>query len=569
MLRHVNGRAGHYALLLGAGAALFLMNLGGASLWDLDEGRNATCTYEMVESGDFIVPKFNADLRSHKPVLLYWLQAAAYHYFGLNEFAARMPSALAALVTLLLTYELGRRLFDAMTGLLAGLILGSTVMCCASAHFANPDALLNVFVVLTLFCFWRGYACAGRGWFVPAGAAAGLAFLAKGLTGLLLPGAVVFLFLAWAGRLRLLLDRRLVWGVLTFALVGLPWYAWVAVETKGQFLREFFGTHHLGRALSAMEGHGGPPYYYLLVLLVGFAPWSVFLGLALWYGAWSALARPWASVRAAWEGAAEKEESAHSASGPATVDGYRFLVCWFLVYIAAFSAATTKLPNYILPLYAPTALLTARFLERWRRGTLALPRGLMAVCLLFLGLMGVGVTVGLLLAGGAFDAPFLRGRSLPGLEVWAAVGAAPVLGALTAAWCVRRERRSAAVLAVTTAALLFLAPLAAWASAALNRSKAPRPLVEQAGALQRDREIRIACFQLEYLPSLNFYCQRNVAHLANEQAACQALRQTLPVYLFTSAARWDDLQRCGAKGRIVARHRELYRACEVVVVTNR
>jgi 4-amino-4-deoxy-L-arabinose transferase-like glycosyltransferase len=565
MLRSLNHRPSHYALLLAAGAALFLLNLGGPSLWDLDEGRNATCSYEMVESGDFIVPKFNADLRSHKPVLLYWLQAAAFACFGLNEFAARLPSALAALLTLLLTYELGRCLFDAVTGLLAGLALGSTLMFCASAHFANPDALLNAFVVLTLFCFWVGYARRGRWWFVPAGAAAGLAFLAKGLTGLLLPGAVVFLFLAWSGRLRILLDGRLLWGVLTFALVGLPWYAWVAVETKGQFLREFFGTHHLGRALSAMEGHGGPPYYYAAVLLVGFAPWSVFLGLSLWYGAWSALARPWASVRAAWERAAERAGQ----GGAATIDGYRFLACWFLVYFAAFTAATTKLPNYILPLYAPTALLTARFLERWRRGTLTLPRGLMALCLVLLGLIGVGVAVGLLLAGGAVEASFMRGRYLPGLEVWAAAGAAPVLGALAAAWLARRQRRSGAVVAVTVAALLFLAPLAAWASAALNRHKAPRPLVEQAGALCRDRDIRIVGFQLEYLPSLHFYCQRNVAHLANAQAVCQALRQTLPVYLFTPAERWDDLQRCGAKGRVVARHRDLYRACEVVVVTNR
>src|SRR5262245_41074327 len=151
MLQRVNHRAGHYALLLTAGAALFLVNLGGPSLWDLDEGRNATAAYEMLESGDYVTPTFNAVLRSPKPALLYWLQAAAYRVFGINEFAARLPSALAALLTLLLTYELGRRLFDAATGLLAGLILGSAPLFCASGHFANPDALLNACVVLTLY----------------------------------------------------------------------------------------------------------------------------------------------------------------------------------------------------------------------------------------------------------------------------------------------------------------------------------------------------------------------------------------------------------------------------------
>jgi 4-amino-4-deoxy-L-arabinose transferase-like glycosyltransferase len=246
-------------------------------------------------------------------------------------------------------------------------------------------------------------------------------------------------------------------------------------------------------------------------------------------------------------------------------------VCWVVVYLGAFSLATTKLPNYILPVYAPAALLTARFLERWRRGDLVLMRGAMAVCLVFLGLIGVGVTAGLLLAGGAVEAAFMRGRYVPGLEGWAAAGAVPVLGALAAAWYARRQRRSAAVAALTLTSLLLLAPLAAWGSAALNRHKAPRTLVERAGALRRDRDIRIACYQLEYLPSLNFYCRRNVTHLPEDERAVRTLLQLpYPVYLFTPAESWDALRtRVGGSYRIIARHRDMYRACEVVVVTNR
>src|SRR4051812_24752279 len=113
MLRRLNHRAGHYALLLTAGAALFLGNLRGPGLWDVDEGRNATAAYEMLEAGEWVIPTFNTQLRSHKPVLLYWLQMASYQVFGVNEFAARLPSALAALLTILAAYELGRRAFDA------------------------------------------------------------------------------------------------------------------------------------------------------------------------------------------------------------------------------------------------------------------------------------------------------------------------------------------------------------------------------------------------------------------------------------------------------------------------
>src|SRR5947209_334942 len=184
MFRRCNHRAGHYALLAVVAAGLFLPNLGGPSLWDIDEGNNAEAAREMMESGNWVVPTFNYQLRVDKPALLYWLQIGAYRLFGVNEFAARFPSALAAIATVLLTYELGRRLFDPATGLLGGLVLASTLLFCASAHFANPDALLNACTVLTFLIFWHGFSRNGRWWFVAAGASSGLAVLAKGPVGL-------------------------------------------------------------------------------------------------------------------------------------------------------------------------------------------------------------------------------------------------------------------------------------------------------------------------------------------------------------------------------------------------
>src|SRR4051794_14547739 len=78
MFQRLNHRAGHHALLIAVGACLFLVNLGGVSLWDVDEGRNSGCSHEMYESGNWVIPTFNGVLRSHKPALLYWLQASAY-----------------------------------------------------------------------------------------------------------------------------------------------------------------------------------------------------------------------------------------------------------------------------------------------------------------------------------------------------------------------------------------------------------------------------------------------------------------------------------------------------------
>lgn len=574
MFRRFDHRGGHCILLIGVAAALFLCRLGTPGLWDIDEGNNAECSREMLDSGDWVVPTFNYQLRVDKPALLYWLQIGAYRLFGVGAFAARLPSVVAAVVTVLLTYELGRRMFGPAAGLLAGVILAASVMFCASAHFANPDALLNTFTALTLLIFWLGIApsprpgsaTAGqtsplssphgrsRNWFVPAGVSAALAVLAKGPVGLVLPGAVMVLFLLWCRRWRLLLDRRFLWGALAFVLIALPWYAWVAAETKASFLRGFILTHNVGRFLSPMENHQGPVYYYLVVLLVGYAPWSPFIGLT----SWAALKQAWNLPGAdAADPAAERRALA-----------CRLLLCWVGVYLAFFSLSGTKLPNYILPLYVPLALLTADVLDRWRRGDLVLPGWVMHVGLACLVVVGVVTAFGLLVTGGAIEAPFIRGRYLPGLAAWAGLGLIPVLAAVAGWWCVRRQGRTAFVAAVAVGAVLFVGGLAAEGGTAWDAQRAPRTLALAIVTDQAEPEIRVGCYEY-FQPSLVFYCRREVQQLADERAALTFLRYPLPVYLLLPASTWDVLQtRVRGPHRLLARHRDVYRGWDVVVVTN-
>src|SRR5688572_28822694 len=98
-------------LVAAVAALVMLTNLGGPRLWDRDEPRNAGCALEMLRRGDWVVPVFNAELRTHKPVLLYWCIIAAYEVIGVGELAARLPSALAAIGSCVCVYCLGRRLF--------------------------------------------------------------------------------------------------------------------------------------------------------------------------------------------------------------------------------------------------------------------------------------------------------------------------------------------------------------------------------------------------------------------------------------------------------------------------
>jgi 4-amino-4-deoxy-L-arabinose transferase-like glycosyltransferase len=594
MFRIVDHRCGHYALLSVTAVALIFPMLGAPSLWDLDEGNNAEAAREMLDCGNWVVPTFNYQLRVDKPALLYWLQIGAFRLFDINEFAARLPSALAALAAVAMTYELGRQLFGPATGFLAGLVLASTTLFCASAHFANPDALLNAFTILTLLCFWRSFALQGRAWSAMGGISAGFAVLAKGPVGLVLPVGVMALFLMSSRKLRLLWERRVLAAAAAFFLIALPWYIWVGAETKIAFLRGFIMEHNVGRYLHSMEHHGGPAYYYLVVLAIGFAPWSAFLGLAAWYGTArraredslerftagcsgghqpeapaKGLQNPSLTLQAGVRRYTQSQSPPGGASGCAATASYRFLWVWIAVYFLFFSLAGTKLPNYILPLYTPLAILTARFFDRWWHGAIEPPAWALRGSVASLALVGIGTSAALLVAGGAFPVPAQHNRPLSGLAVWAVLGALPVFGAATAWWLLRGRQHGAVIVSITGSCILFVGGLFALGSPAVDAHKAPRALIQAAQAQHTDREIRVGCYQY-FQPSLVFYCRREVQRFQNEEQVLEFLRCPLPVYLFLPATTWDTLrERVSGPHHLLARHEDLYRRHDVVVVMNR
>ncbi len=572
MIDRFHHRGWHHLLLIGISSVMFFLNLGGATLWDLDEGRNSECAFEMMEAGNWIVPTFNSQLRVDKPALLYWLQILAYQAFGVNEFAARFPSALAALVTVLLAYELARSMFTRGTGLLAGVIVATTPMLCGAARFANPDSLLNACTVLTLAIFWFGLAERRWWWFTLLGAASGLAVLAKGPVGLLLPGAIVTLFLVWERQWRIPLDCRWFLAFGTFVLTALPWYVWVGIETKGEFLSGFLWKHNIERGTAAMENHHGFPGYYLVVLIVGAAPWSIFLGIACWFGLWSAIRSPWTRWQTRWVAGSDNPASNNQGETRVTDNAaaYRLLVCWIAVYLLFFSIAATKLPNYVLPAIVPCTMLIARFLQRWQTAAIQVPSGFIHAGVVGLILIGIVFTLGLAIAGGVGELAILRGRYFPGLEHWAFLGLIPIIAAAACWWFARTRQHGRFIVTVAVCAVLLLGPMAAFGSVTFNRYKAPRPLVEQSDTFQRQEDIRIGCWQLEHLPSLNFYVKRNVEHLPDENALANFLQSRRPVYVFMPLEDWQRLKdMTGGSARIIGRQHDMYHHTQIVVVTNR
>jgi hypothetical protein len=215
------------------------------------------------------------------------------------------------------------------------------------------------------------------------------------------------------------------------------------------------------------------------------------------------------------------------------------------------------------------ALLLGRFLDRWHRGVLQPPAWSIRLSLASLVVMGVAIAFALLVASDVIAMPRLHGQRLPGMQYFAFLGLVPILGAIGVWWCLRRQEQNGVIGNLTVMAGLFTWLLAVDAAPAIDVFKAPRPLAQQSQANDTTREIRVGCYRY-YQPSVVFYCRREVSIWKDEQEAVEFLRCPLPVYLFLPATVWENLQhRVPNACHTVACHRDLYRNCEVVVVSNR
>ncbi|MBI3550463.1 MAG: glycosyltransferase family 39 protein [Elusimicrobia bacterium] len=324
----------------------------GHPLWEVDDARYAEVPREMVERGDWLTPSLNYVEYLQKPPLIYWLGALSYSAFGVSEAAARVPLALLALLGLAGVLWLGWWLFDPATGVTAAILLGTCVQFSILSHLLTPDMALAVFLLWSSAMILRAIHRPQDAWWAGpiGGAAAGLAFLSKGLVGFLFPGA-------WTVGLALLFPeaRRGVTALLKSAaipvalLVVAPWF-WVMTKRHPGFLYHFFIEHHLLRYLTPEFNRPGPWYYFIGIGIAGLLPWTP---LAL--GAIAAPALQWRASDAR----------------------VRQLVVWVALIFAFFTASKSKLPTYILPLFPQQCLLAAEFLRRgnWDRRELSLSRG--------------------------------------------------------------------------------------------------------------------------------------------------------------------------------------------------
>jgi hypothetical protein len=349
-------RAVRLAIVLGAVCLvlLFFWRLGAAPLLEPDEGRYTEIPREMLATGDLVTPRLDAVLYFEKPPLHYWLNAASIRVFGLNEFAARFWSAVFGLLGVLLTWRLGAVVGGRRAGLVAAAVLGTSPLYVALGRLATLDMTLSFFLTLTLASFWFAHLQGERPragfWWHGAFLAAALAMLAKGLIGVVIPAAIIVLYLLATARWRVL--ARVPWftGVPLFLVVSAPWHL-LAATRNPDFLWFYFVHEHVLRFATPIAERHEPLWYFAAVLTLGCVPWS---------GLFPSVLRMvrWREVRSA---LAERPE-------------VTFLLLWFGFVFVFFSASQSKLIPYILPALPPLAVLVGLLVARLREGELGASR---------------------------------------------------------------------------------------------------------------------------------------------------------------------------------------------------
>lgn len=343
-------------ILLCALAVAWFGTLGERKLVRPDEGRYAEIAREMVATGDWTTPRLNGYKYFEKPALHYWATAAAFELFGVHEWTARLWSALTGFLGVLLVLYFGRRVFGAPAGGLAASVLAGSLLWAVIGHINTLDMGVSFFMSLAVLGLalaqlddaspqerWR--------WMHAAWAAAAFALLSKGLIGIVLPGGAFALYILiqrdWTRLARLHTGT----GLLLFLAIAAPWFFAVSAAND-EFFRFFFIQEHFQRFLTNAHGRYRPAWYFIPILLIGFSPWIISLV--------PALGRAW-------------REGPQHGFRPA-----RLLLVWSALVFAFFSASSSKLPSYILPMFPALAVLVALHAAGAGRALLAVQGSLYA-----------------------------------------------------------------------------------------------------------------------------------------------------------------------------------------------
>ena len=495
--------------ILVIGGVAFLLELGNTGLVDETEPLFAEAARQMHLTGDWITPYFNGETRFDKPPLIYWLMAICYQIFGVNEWAVRLPSALSAIALMAMGFYILRRFgttpsnpspspwLPALIGSALIALHPSTIIW---ARTGVSDMLLTSCMGLAMMSFFCGYAhplptirfLRFSPWYLSFYVFIALAILTKGPVGLVLPGLIIAAFLLYVGKFREVLgEMRWWWGLIIILAIALPWYVLVTLANGEAYIDSFFGYHNLERFTSVVNRHRAPWYFYFGVVAAGFAPWSIYLPLAI--------ARLQFWKRSIWR---NQNRSTHLGL---------FAWFWFAGVFVFFTVAVTKLPSYVLPLMPAAAILVAMF---WGN-QLAQPRSGWGWKVTILG----NAVLFLAMAALLIHSPrfFQNDEVMPNLSPLLQQSGLPLLGGAIAAatagfiLLLTLSRRSGWIWIANVLGMLAIIIFVLMPAATIVDSQRQLPLRQLSQVVVQQRQPDEELFMIGFKkPSLVFYTRHNV-----------------------------------------------------------
>lgn len=446
-------------------AFLFFLGLGSFGLVGPDEPRYAQVAREMLARHEFTTPILYGQPWLEKPVLYYWRAMFAFRMFGVHDWVARLPSATFATAMVAIIYFHMRR-FRAGAQLNAALITASAAVVLGFARGASPDIQLAAPFAIGMLGWIAWHDTGKKFWLVDFYFFMAIGTLAKGPVAPVLAGMVVVVFAAVRRDWRLVLRTLWFPGVALYCILVLPWYVSVYLANP-DFFRVFIVEHNLARYTSNMFHHPQPFWYYLPVLLLGLAPWTVLAGAAFV----DALRR--------WRGRLSNPQETEN-NFPV------FLTVWAVVPIVFFSLSGSKLPGYILPAMPAWTLLTADYLHRRS----AAADGSLALVVLHCAWVAVIVLAGLL-----FPAYLLRsaGESPASTQAWLMAGGFALLTFFAMLATLRRKGLAMARFVTLAPVIFLLAFLLRVAAPAMDMKYSTRPLAADI-ATRESRPAELAVF---------------------------------------------------------------------------
>ncbi|MDP1997925.1 MAG: glycosyltransferase family 39 protein, partial [Gallionella sp.] len=335
--------------LLIAVALIWFANLEYRTLIKPDEGRYAEIPREMVASGDWVTPRLNELKYFEKPPLQYWATATAYTLFGEHQWTSRLWTGLTGFAGILLVWFAGLRLFGREAAGYAALLLSSSLLYVLMGHINTLDMGVTFFLTLGIIGLLLGQAQADtakrRNWMMVAWAGLALAVLSKGLMGLVLPGAALFIYCVVQRDFGVL--KRMHWlpGLAVFFVITAPWFVLV-MKANPEFFERFFIYEHYTRFTTKDLGRYQPWYYFIPILLAGALPWTVLM--------FDTMLRTW-----------------RNSSLPKKIfNPQRFLLIWAVFIYVFFSISGSKLPSYLLPMFPVLVLLMGKRIAEMRERVL-------------------------------------------------------------------------------------------------------------------------------------------------------------------------------------------------------